>query len=50
MNKQLSISFEKILLKSQCGFQKSFGTQHYLLMMFEKWKYVVEIVKSMALR
>ena len=42
MNKQLSIYFEKILSKFQCGFCKGFSTQHCLLLMLEKWKRVVD--------
>ena len=42
MNKQLSIYFEEILSKFQCGFRKGFGTQHCLLLMLEKWKRAVD--------
>ena len=41
MNKQLSIYFEEILSKFQCGFRKYFSTQHCLLLMLEKWKRAV---------
>ena len=30
--------FDQILSKYQCGFHKSYNTQHYLLTMVEKWK------------
>ena len=42
MNKQLSIYFEVILSKFQCGFRKGFSTQHCLLLMLEKWKRAVD--------
>ena len=42
MNKQLSIYFEDILSKFQCGFRKGFSTQHCLLLMLEKWKRAVD--------
>ena len=42
MNKQLSIYFEEILSKFQCGFRKGFSTQHCLLLMLEKWKRAVD--------
>ena len=42
MNKQLSIYFEEILSKFQCGFRKDFSTQHCLLLMLEKWKRAVD--------
>ena len=42
MNKQLSIYFEEILSKFQCGFRKGFSTQHRLLLMLEKWKLAVD--------
>ena len=42
MNKQLSVYFEEILSKFQCGFRKGFSTQHCLLLMLEKWKRAVD--------
>ena len=42
MNKQLSIYFEEILSKFQCGFRKGFRTQHCLLLILEKWKRAVD--------
>ena len=30
--------FDNILSKIQCGFRKGYGTQHFLLLMFEIWK------------
>ena len=42
MNKQLSIYFEEIFSKFQCGFRKGFSTQHCLLLMLEKWKRAVD--------
>ena len=42
MNKQLSIYFEEILSKFQCGFCKGFSTQHCLLLMLENWKQAVD--------
>ena len=41
MNKQLSIYFEGILSKFQCGFLKGFSTQDCLLLVLEKWKRAV---------
>ena len=38
MNKQLSIYFEEIFSKFQCGFRKGFST----LLMLEKWKRAVD--------
>ena len=38
MSNQLSLYFQKILAKFQCGFWKGFSTQHCLLLMLEKWK------------
>ena len=42
MNKQLSIYFEEIVSKFQCGFRKGFSTQHCLLLMLEKRKRPVD--------
>lgn len=49
MNKQPSISFGKTFLKLQGGFQKGFSIQNCLLVIFEKWKHVVETVKTLQL-
>ena len=38
MNKELSIHFEKILSKFQCGFQKGLSTQQCLVLLIKKWK------------
>ena len=38
IKKQLSEFFYSILSKFQCGFRKSYGAQHCLLMMLETWK------------
>ena len=46
INKQLSIYFEEILSKFQCGFRKGFSTQHCLLLMLEKWKRAVDNNKA----
>ena len=35
---QLTMFFENILSKYQCGFRKGHGTQHCLLLILEKWK------------
>ena len=35
---QLSIFFDKVLFKYQCGFRKSFSAQHCLLKLLEQWK------------
>ena len=42
MNNQLSMYFEKILSKLQCGFRKGFSTQHCFLLMIENWKHAVD--------
>ena len=42
MSKRLSTSLESILSKFQYGFRKGHSTQHCLLLMFEKWKHVVD--------
>ena len=42
MNNRLSIYFEEILSKFQCGFRKGFSTQCCLLLMLEKWKGAVD--------
>ena len=42
MCKQLSLHFENIFSKFQCGFRKNFGTQHCLLLMIDKWKKAVD--------
>ena len=42
MNKQVSIYFEEILSKFQCGFRKGSSTQYCLLLMLEKWKRAVD--------
>ena len=39
MSNKLSTYFEKNYSKFQCGFRKSFSTQHCLLLMLEKWKH-----------
>ena len=36
MSAQISAFFDNILSKNQCGFQKSYSTQHYNLEMLEK--------------
>ena len=35
---QMSIFFENFLSTQQCGFQKGYSTQHFLLTLLEKWK------------
>ena len=42
MSKRLSTSLESILSKSQYGFRKGHSTQYCLLLIFEKWKHVVD--------
>ena len=39
---QLSIFFEKVLSKYQCGFRKDFSAQHCLLKLLEQWKESVD--------
>ena len=36
--KQMTLYFENILSKYQCGFRKGVSVQHCLLLMIEKWK------------
>ena len=35
---QISAFFDNAFSKYQCGFRKSYSTQHYNLKMLEKWK------------
>ena len=42
INKQLSIYFEEILSKFQCGFRKGFSTKHCPLLLLEKRKRAVD--------
>ena len=35
--KQLSIYFNELFSKYQCGFRKGFSVEHYLLAMLERW-------------
>ena len=35
---QLSVFFDKILSKYQCGFRKGFTAQHCLINLLEKWR------------
>ena len=42
MSNQLSLYFKKILSKVKCGFRKGFSTQHFLLLMLEKWIHAVD--------
>ena len=39
---QLSIFFDKVLPKYQCGFRKGFSAQHCLLKLLEQWKESVD--------
>ena len=41
---QLSIFFDKVLSKYQCGFRKDFSAQHCLLKLLEQWKESVDQV------
>ena len=38
INKQLSVFFENILSKYQCGFRKGFSAQHCLIPLIENWR------------
>ena len=38
----ISIFFEDVFSKYQCGFRKGYSAQHSLLIMIEKWKKVVD--------
>ena len=42
MYDQMYKYFDKILSKYHCGFDQGYNTQHYLLMMVEKWKEVLD--------
>ena len=42
MNNKPSTYFEKTYSKFQCGFRKSFSTQHCLLLMIKNWKHAVD--------
>ena len=46
MFRQLSNLMGQFLLKYHCGFHKGFRTQNRLLVILEKWKYVVDTGKS----
>ena len=41
MRKQLPTFFGNIPSKFQCGFKKSYSTQHFPILMLEKWKLAV---------
>ena len=45
---QLSIHFDNIFSKFQCGFRKRFGAQHCLLLMIDKWKKSVDSNKVLV--
>ena len=38
LSRQLLEFFDNILSKFECGFRKGYGTQYWLLLMFEIWK------------
>ena len=42
MYDQMYIYFDQILSKYQCAFRQGYNTQHYLLLMVEKWKEVLD--------
>ena len=42
VGRELMIFFDNILSKYPSGFRKSLGTQHCLLLMFEKWRKTVD--------
>ena len=46
MLKQISVFFENIFSKNQCGFRKGHSTQQCLLAMLEKWKRSVDSGKA----
>ena len=46
--KEMSEYFESILSKYQCGFEKGFSPQDWLLAMLEKWKLAVIIKKLLV--
>ena len=39
---QISDYFEDVLSKYQCGFRKGYSAQHYLLVMIERWKQMID--------
>ena len=38
MHDQLSVVFDKVISKYQCGFRKSFSAHHCLRKLLEQWK------------
>ena len=38
LHNQLSVFFDKILSKHQCGFRKRFNDQHCLINLLQKWR------------
>ena len=42
MYDQMYKYFDQILSKYQCGFDQGYNNQHYLLMMVEKWKQILD--------
>ena len=42
LNGQISIFFEDLSSKYQCGFRNGYSVQHCLLAMTEKWKKIVD--------
>ena len=46
LSKQLSNNFDDIFSKFQFGFRRSFGTEHYFLLMPGTWKKAVDTKKG----
>ena len=46
---QMSLFFENIFSRYQCGFRKGFSAQHFLLRMIEKWRKYLDNGKVTAL-
>ena len=42
MYNQISLYFDSVFCKFQCGFLKGFNAQHYLLTMVEKWRKILD--------
>ena len=49
MKEQMSLFFENIFSRYQCGFRKGFSAQHFLLRMIEKWRKYLDNGKVTAL-
>ena len=35
--------FDNVLCKYQCGFRKGYNSLHYLIIMIEKWREIIDM-------